>query len=1088
MNKKIKQTGTLLPVLILRLFTLVFLLIIGGKVFSQETPSTGAKVTVTGVITDSAGRKIDGASITPEGKKKTGTTSDAFGRFIIDVPSGTRLIISYVGFSEQSIVATAERKEFTIVMKILEIKPAEEVVVTAYGKKQRKEAIVGSVTSIKPEDLKIPASNLTNALAGQAAGIIAYQSSGQPGQDNASFFIRGVTTFGYKRDPLILIDNVELSTNDLARLQVDDIASFSILKDASATALYGARGANGVILVSTKEGKMGKAKINFRLENSSSQSAKTLQLTDPITYMNLYNEATLTRDPTQPLPFNPDRITNVQATINNAPGSNKYVYPAVDWLGMLFKNRTSTQRGDVSVSGGGGVARYYVAGSYNVDNGILRRDAANNNNNNVKFENYQLRSNVNISLTKSTELVVRLSGNFSEYNGPLTADGGFSTDLYSMATHASPVLFPAYYPADSANLKTQHILFGSVAGNNFNADKDYVAYSNYNNPYALLLRGHKNSSESRMSAQLELNQNFSSLVDGLSFHGIFNTNRYSYFQSNSGYRPFYYNVGSYDKKTNAYTVNWLNQVPNSATEYLEYTPGATNINTFIYLQGSLDYAKRFGDHFISSTAIVTRQQTVYANATSLVNSLPYRNLGLAGRATYSFKSRYFLEFNFGYNGSERFSAAHRYGFFPTIGASYVLSEESFWDPLRTVLTRAKIRASHGLVGNDAIGSQRFFYLSDVNLNNGGSTSASFGTNGGYSRNGVRINNYPNEDVTWETSKQTNLALELTVLKNLNIVAEIYKNHRYNILQARTYIPSTSGQEATIYANLGAADSKGIDLSADYKQTFHNGLWLSGRGNLTLATNKYAYVEEPKYAESWRYFTGQKINRGYGYIAERLFVDDAEAQSSPTQIFSTNGAAPKGGDIKYRDLNHDGKIDVLDLTFMGFPSVPELVYGFGLSAGFKNFDLSAFFQGQARVSFFIDPTRVSPFVPSPDWWVTGNTQVLKAFADDHWSENNQNLYALYPRLGTTNSNISNNIQQSSWWLRSGSFMRLKSMEVGYTLPRSLLKRMKIDNCRFYFNGLNLITWSAFKLWDPELGGNGFAYPIQKVFNVGVNVNL
>lgn len=1093
MNKKFKQTGHFLPWPILRCLFIGLLLLNAGTTFSQGAPGpqNGNKITVTGVILDTAGKKIDGASITPEGKKKAGTVSDAFGRFIIDVPSGTRLLVSYVGFAEQSIVATEDKKEFTLVLKILEVKPAEEVVVTAYGKKQRKEALVGSVTSIKPEELKIPASNLTNALAGQAAGIIAYQSSGQPGQDNATFFIRGVTTFGYKRDPLILIDNVELSTNDLARLQVDDIASFSILKDASATALYGARGANGVILVSTKEGKMGKPKINFRLENSSSQSAKTLQLTDPITYMNLYNEATLTRDPTQPLPFNPDKIASTQAAINNEPGSNKYVYPAVDWLGMLFKKRTSTQRGDLSVSGGGGVARYYVAGSYNLDNGILRRDAANNNNNNVKFENYQLRSNVNINLTKSTELIIRLSGNFSEYNGPLTADGGFSTDLYSMATHASPVLFPAYYPADSANLKTQHILFGSVAGNNFsvpNSTTAYSPYTNYNNPYALLLMGHKNSSESRMSAQLELNQSFSSLIDGLSFHGIFNTNRYSYFQSASGYYPFYYNVGSYDKKGNQYALSWLNQQPGSATEYLNYSPGGTNINTFIYLQGSLDYVKRLGDHSISSTAIVTRQQTVYANATSLVNSLPYRNLGVAGRATYSFKSRYFLEFNFGYNGSERFSENHRYGFFPTIGASYVLSEENYWDFLRPILTRAKIRASHGLVGNDAIGSQRFFYLSDVNLNNGGSTSASFGTNGSYSRNGVRINNYPNEDVTWETSRQTNLGLEVTILKNLNIVAEIYKNHRYNILQKRTYIPSTSGQEADIYANIGSADSKGIDLSADYKQTFHNGLWISGRGNLTLATNKYAYVEEPKYAEPWRYFTGQAINRGYGYIAERLFVDDAEAQSSPTQIFSSNGSAPKGGDIKYRDLNHDGKIDVLDLTFMGFPSVPELVYGYGLSVGFKNFDLSAFFQGQARVSFFIDPNRVSPFVPSPDWWVTGNTQVLKAFADDHWSEGNQNLYSLYPRLGTTSSNISNNVQQSSWWLRSGSFMRLKSMEVGYTLPRSLLKRMKLDNCRFYFNGLNLFTWSAFKLWDPELGGNGFAYPIQKVFNVGVNVNL
>jgi hypothetical protein len=320
------------------------------------------------------------------------------------------------------------------------------------------------------------------------------------------------------------------------------------------------------------------------------------------------------------------------------------------------------------------------------------------------------------------------------------------------------------------------------------------------------------------------------------------------------------------------------------------------------------------------------------------------------------------------------------------------------------------------------------------------------------------------------------------------VAEVYQNHRYNILQNRSYIPTTSGLESPMSANLGQADSKGVDLSLDYKQSFRNGLWAAVRGNLTLATSKFTYYEEPSYPEPWRYTTGQPLNRGYGFVAERLFVDDVEVRSSPSQIFSSNGAAPRGGDLKYRDLNNDGKIDVLDMVYMGFPTVPEVVYGFGFSTGFKNFDLSGFFQGQARVSFFMDPTRISPFIPSPDQWVYGNTQVLQAFANDHWSDDHRDLYALYPRLGTTTNNINNNLQQSTWWLRNGSFMRLKSLELGYTLPKKLLQNLKIENFRIYFNGLNLLTWSSFKLWDPELGGNGFAYPIQKVYNVGVNVNF
>jgi TonB-linked SusC/RagA family outer membrane protein len=1049
------------------------------------TASAQTKVTITGTVADTAGLKIIGASIVAENRKNLATVTDVNGNFVVNADPGTVFRVTYVGYKETTFTVLAGKTIYPIIIREAKNEFAD-VVVTAYGRKQRKEAVVGSVTTVSPGDLKIPASNLTNALAGQVAGVIAYQPSGQPGQDNASFFIRGVTTFGYKKDPLILIDNVELSASDLARLQVDDIASFSILKDASATALYGARGANGVILVTTKEGKVGKPMINARVENSTSQSVKNLELADPITYMKLFNEATITRDPLSPLPFPQNKIINTQATLDNAPGSNQYVYPAVDWIKTLFKSRTNTQRADMSVSGGGGVAKYYVSGSYNIDHGILREDIQNNNNNNINFKNYQLRSNVNINLTKSTELIVRLVGTFNEYNGPLTSDASFSTDLYNIAMHTSPVLFPASYPADDANQNTKHILFGNAVAPGSTAQSNNIGYLN---PYAALLRGHKNFSQSRMSAQLELNQNLDFLTSGLNFHGLFHTNRFSYFESSMGYSPFYYNIGSYDKQTNQYTLSWLNSQPGAATEYLSYyrDPNTSQLNTYLFFQGVMDYSKRFGDHNISSSLIGTRQQTLYGNAGSLFTSLPYRNLTVAGRATYSFKSRYFLEFNFGYNGTERFSSNHRWGFFPTIGGSWIISEEKFWRSLDNAISRMKVRASYGTVGNDQIGSQRFFYLSDVNLNGG--NPAVFGTNNGYGRNGVQVYNYANTDITWETSRQLNLGLELTLFKNWNIVAEVYKYHRYNILQQRSAIPTTMGLESGVSANFGTADSKGIDFQTDYKQSLGGSGWIQARGNFTLATTKYAKYEEPQYAEAYRYQSGQDINRNYGYIAERLFVDDNEAANSPTQIFSTNGIAPKGGDIKYRDLNGDGKIDGADQTFIGYPTIPQIVYGYGLSGGYKGFDLSAFFQGQAQVSFFIDPSRTSPFIQSPDGaYASGNTQLLKAFADDHWSVDNQNLYAQYPRLGVTGNQIENNRQGSTWWMRDGSFLRLKSVEFGYSLPASLTKRLGMTKARIYFNGLNLFTWSPFKLWDPEIGGNGFSYPIQKVFNIGLNVNL
>lgn len=1043
--------------------------------------SAQTKVTITGKVIDSVAAPIIAATIQPVDSKGLSTATDINGKFVLDVAVGATYKITYVGYLPQEFTVTASKREYNIVLHQIKSQ-FDEVVVTAYNRKQTREAVVGSVTTVRPDNLKIPASNLTTALAGQVAGIIAYQPSGQPGADNASFFIRGVTTFGYKQDPLILIDNVELTASDLARLNVDDIESFSILKDASATALYGARGGNGVILVKTKEGKAGAPQINVRVENSSSQSVKTLQLADPITYMKLANEATQTRYPLNPLPYSENKILATEATLANAPGSNPYVYPAVNWLDMLFKKRTSTQRGDMSLQGGGGVARYYVAGSYDNDNGILRTDIRNNNNNNVNFKNYQLRSNININVTSKTELIVRLSGNFNEYNGPRTNDASLSTDLYNLVMHTSPVDFPAYYPPDDANLQTKHILFGNV--------RDATSTSGgtlYINPYANLLSGHQNFSESRMLAQLELNQNLGFITQGLNFHAIFSTNRYAKFQSEMHYNPFYYTYANYNQQNNSYTLDWINNQPGQAQEYLSYNPGASTLNTFYYLQGVLDYSRTFGKYSnVSGSLIATQQQTVNANAGTLFDSLPFRNETVAGRATYSYKSRYFLEFNFGYNGSERFSANHRFGFFPTIGASWILSDEKFWGDLYNVFDRFKLRASYGLVGNDQIGSQRFFYLSDVNLNGG--NPASFGNNNGYTRNGVTINNYENDDVTWETSRQTNLGLEFTFLKKFNVIAEVYNNDKYNILQNRASIPTTMGLESGIAANIGKVNSKGIDLSVDGSQNFTKDFSLSLRGNFTFSENKYTQYEEPSWPESYRSYVGQALNRFYGYVAERLFVDDKEAANSPSQIFSTGGHAPQGGDIKYRDLNGDGKIDAADETFIGYPSVPQIVYGFGVSARYRNFDLSGFFQGQARVSFMIDPQRTAPFIKSPDSYYTGPTQLLQAYADDHWSESNQNLYALYPRLGPDGAVIENNRQNSTWWLRDGSFLRLKSLEVGYSLPLTIAKQLRLKTMRIYFNGLNLLTWSPFKLWDPEQGGNAFAYPVQKVFNVGLNVNL
>ena len=1023
---------------------------------------------ITGKVTDSIGKGIANVSVTVKGTNR-GSSTNAAGLFIIEASRGEVLEFSMVGY--KTISVTVGDDATIDVSMLVEAEALSDVVVVAYGQKQRKEAVVGSVTSISAKELKIPSSNLTSAFAGKIAGMIAYQRSGEPGADNAQFFIRGVTTFGNgSGSPLILIDNIELTTTDLARMQPDDIESFSILKDASATALYGARGANGVIFVTTKHGKEGKAKFNIRVENSISAPTQKLKIADPITHMQLYSEAQLTRDPLASILYSQNKIDHTIA------GDNQYAYPTTDWFKLMFKERTSNQRANMSLTGGGKVAQYYVAGTYNIDHGILNVDKRNNFNSNVKLNSYQLRSNVNIQVTSKTELVIRMYGTFDDYKGPI--DGG--TGIYLKALRSSPALFAPFYPADSANIAAQHILFGNYrSGDLF-----------YMNPYADMLRGYKEYSQSRMLAQFELNQNLSAITKGLTLRGLFSTNRYSYFEVARAYGPYYYNIGIYDKAADRYSLSWLNENEGpEAHEDIRELPNnrARNLSTNLYGQVTLNYSRIFKDkHNIGGTLVYTMQQSLATTTNlDLQSSLPHRNIGLAGRASYSYDNRYFGEFNFGYNGSERFYKDKQFGFFPTIGMGWVVSNEKFWNS--NFINKLKLRGSYGLVGNDAIGraEDRFFYLSSVNLVNS-DRGASFGYDNGYNRPGVSISRYPNLNITWEKSYQSNLAIELSLLRKFNIVAEVYQQQRKNILMRRASIPTTMGLSVVTQANVGEAKSRGVDLSLDYTQNFGKNLWITARASFTYARGEFSKYEEPDYAEKYLSHVGQSIGQTWGYIAERLFIDEKDVQNSPRQNFGLYQA----GDIKYRDVNGDGQITSLDRTPIGNPTTPEITYGGGISAGYKNFDFSIFMQGLARESFWIDPWATAPFVNYDGGNINGGrvgeNALLKAYSDNHWSEENRNIYAIWPRLSVTP--INNNNQTSTWFMRDGGFLRVKTLEAGYTLSKKLLERYKITNFRVYLSGTNLFTFSKFKLWDPEMGGNGLGYPVQKVVNLGLNLNF
>lgn len=996
----------------------------------------------------------------------TGTTTGLDGEWTLQVPEKSVVSFAMLGFETRKIPAS-DPAQMRFVTLYEDADVLDDAVVVGFGK-QKKESLVSSITTIAPKELKGPTSNLTTMLAGRIPGMISFQRSGEPGQDNAQFFIRGIGSFGSgKVDPLILIDGIESSSTDLARLQPDDIATFSILKDATAAAVYGARGANGVILVNTKRGEEGKAHFSVRFENSVSSNTSNFSLADNITYMELANEAAFTRNALAPLAYSLNKIENT------GKGVNPLLYPNNDWIDLLIKNYTMNQRFNASVSGGGKVAKYYISGTFNVDNGVLRNDPANNFNNNVRLKNYSIRSNTDINITKTTVGRVRVYGQFDDYSGPIGGGGA----IFNSALQANPVAFPAYYPAEMLPNAT-HVLFGSSLVRNSNNTL-------YANPYAQMVSGYQSYSSSTIMAQLELEQDFSFITEGLSARVMGYTQRYGYFSSSRQYNPFFYSMRETDEGTLLTCLNpgGDGSIGTTGTEYLNYNPGEKHLNTTFYGEATVNYNRTFAEkHAVSGMLIGTIRHFLTGDAATLEASLPSRNLGLSGRASYSYDTRYFAEFNFGYNGSERFAKNNRWGFFPSVGVGWTISNEPFFSSAKNVVKNLKLRASYGLVGNDQIGNtnDRFFYLSNVNLNDGGK-GHSFGENAPYTyKPGVSISRYANELIGWEESRQLNIGLDFNI-RDLEFIVDAYKQKRSNILHTRSYMPSTMGLQSVGSANVGKAETQGVDVQMNYQKVFKSGFWTQIRGTLTYATGRITAYDEPAYKEneSYRSVVGQRIGQVYGYIAERLFIDDHEVENSPVQNFGEYRA----GDIKYRDINGDGQITEADKVPIGHPITPELNYGFGATMGYKGFDFSFYFQGTGRTSIFIDPAACSPFIDRGNGLQSG---LLKVIADNHWSEDDRNPYAFWPRL--SDKLMDNNNQTSTWWMKNGAFLRLKSIEIGYNIPDKAAAKIRLRGLRFYLNCSNLFSISSFKLWDPEMGGNGLGYPVQRTYNLGLNINI
>lgn len=1029
------------------------------------------QIEIKGVLIDNNNAPLIGATVVIKGTT-IGVVSDINGNYSLLIPGKNSVVqFSYIGYKTHTITYNGKNiNDFRVVTLIEDVSLLDEVQTVAFAT-QKKESVVSAITTINPSELKVPSSNLTAALAGRVAGLISYQRSGEPGADNAEFFIRGVTSFGYSASPLILIDGLELTVDDLARLNTDDIESFSILKDATSSALYGARGANGVILVTTKTGDIGGARLSFRFENSISGPGSSIDIVEPIDYMRLHNEATLSRDPLAEVPYSQMKIDN---TIR---GLNSNVYPAVDWHDMLFKDFTNNQRFNMNLSGGGKVARYYISADYVHDTGLLKVDERNNFNQNININRVNVRSNVNLVVTKTTDIAVRLTGSFDDYTGPVSD----ATGIYNMVMQTNPVLYPAYYDADEENKYTKNILFG----NNEEA--------NGMNPYAEMVKGYRNSSRAFLSMQIELKQKLDFITEGLSVRINANTDRTSTYASSRSYKPYYYNVGQYNKLKDTYILNNTNR--DDAASWLTYTKGDYNISSAVYMEAAINYNRTFADkHDVTGLFVYTmrNRESFNSKINDLQQSLPYRNLGIAGRLTYGYDSRFFVEANFGYNGSERFAKKNRFGFFPSMGVGYMLSNENFFqdnvNPDK--LTQVKLKATYGLVGNDAIGAEedRFFYISKVSQEGDRGTTPGFGTDLDYSHGNLTvIERYANEDITWEVARKLDIGIEATIFRDFKLIADYFREDRSNILMNRSSITPEVGFQAAVKSNIGEAFSHGFDGSIDYNKFFTNGLWVQGRANITYAVGTFKVYEEQLYPDApYKSRIGQPLNQQFGYIAERLFIDQYDIDNSPEQF---GDYLP--GDIKYSDVNGDGIINEKDMVPLGFPTAPEIMYGFGFSAGYKGFDMSAFFQGSGRSSFWSNHHKdyphiaTAPFIDMNNDFETNNA-MLQVYADDYWSESNQNPYAKWPRLSTTV--IDNNAKPSSWFMQDGSFLRLKNLEVGYTFNKKMLERLHVSKLRIYATGSNLLTFSKFKLWDPEMAGNGLGYPIQRVYNFGLQIGF
>lgn len=1002
-------------------------------------PVKRADIIISGTVLDENGKPLPGVSVSVRGIS-TMTTTDGAGKFKLVVQSPESVLaFSFIGY--ETVEATVGSKtSFNIQMKIAS-KSLGEVAVVGFGT-QRKVSLIGAQSAIRPAEFKQPAGDISTMLAGRIAGVVGVQRSGEPGKSGADIWIRGISTFGTGNNagPLVLVDGVERSINNIS---AEDIESFTVLKDAAGTAVYGVRGANGVILVKTKTGKVGKPQIYFDYNEGVNTFTKRPEMLEGVAYMNLANEALSTRN--QNPKYSREYIDNTKN------GTDPLLYPNVDWMKAVFNKYGHTRSANLNASGGVENAQYYVSLGYFNESGFLKTDELTRYNSSLKYNRYNFTSNLNLKVTKTTKLDVGLQGFFSNGNYP-----GINTgDIFQSAMDAAPVAYPIVYPG------------GFVPGQSSNGG--------FRNPYAdLTRRGYRNEFKNQLYSNIRATQDLGIFTQGLSATLMFAFDAYNQNYITRSKREDTY----YPDQANPYNADGsLNLIKTyTGNDYLGFdkNDGDRQTTRKFYTEGALNYDRSFGKHRVGALALFYSSDKSNTLAGDFINSIPERSLGAAGRVAYSYDDRYFAEFNFGYNGSELFAPENRFGFFPAMGFGWIPSNEKFFIPLKNAISFLKFRYSNG---NTGLGSaaERFLYITNLN-----SYDEAYAFGRGFKNvGGININRY-GTNVQWSRSNKQDLGMEFrTANDHLSVIVDLFKEHRTGIFLPRASNVDFMGLTNQQYANLGIVDNKGIDATLEYSSRVGE-VDIRVRGSITYTKDEVIEDDRPPQSYPWMEHRGNNVLARYGYVAEGLFNNDDEIKTSAVP---GDKSKVKAGDIKYKDLNNDGLINTYDVAKIGRGDLPTTVYGFGFDVGYKGFSVAVLFQGISDADRMLAGSAIIPFNGG------GGLTNAYAIAEDRWTPESPRQDAFYPRLAYGEAENKNNTQASSWWVKDVSFMRLKSAQIAYNFPSTFLTRAGIRNASIYLQGINLLTFSKFKLWDPELNSdNGSKYPNVRTISLGMNLRF